>query len=135
MIDAIELISHFLLGSFIRWSFLIIIILIIIKLFNKEFKYISYAQTIRWLIIIYATLNCILLLTAFQDDYTITEVFSSRAFGEYWWAYWFMLSMSTLIPLFLLIKRLGTNLLFLLVITIGINIGWLFELVVILISF
>jgi molybdopterin-containing oxidoreductase family membrane subunit len=53
--------------------------------------------------------------------------FYNRAFGDYWWATWTMIACNVFIPLFLWSKRIRTNLTWLFVISIFINIGMWFE--------
>jgi len=54
-------------------------------------------------------------------------VFIQRVTGPYSWAYWTMFLFHVLLPFTLLIKRLGTNIYFLFLIAVLMNIGWLFE--------
>jgi hypothetical protein len=54
--------------------------------------------------------------------------FYRRAFGEYFWAYWLMMLMSSIFPMLLFNNRLGNNLFFLFFIILGMNIGRIFEL-------
>jgi len=60
--------------------------------------------------------------------------FINRAFGPYAWAYWIMITCNVLSPQILWIKRLRTNLAFLFVISIFVNIGMWFERFVIVAS-
>ncbi len=53
--------------------------------------------------------------------------FYNRAFGDYWWATWTMIVCNVFIPLLLWSKRVRTNLTWLFVISIFINIGMWFE--------
>ncbi len=53
--------------------------------------------------------------------------FYNRAFGPYWWATWTMIVCNVFIPLLLWSKRIRTNLTWLFVISIFINIGMWFE--------
>ena len=53
--------------------------------------------------------------------------FINRAFGPYWWAYWSMISCNVLSPQFLWFKKLRTNLTFVFIISIFVNIGMWFE--------
>ena len=54
-------------------------------------------------------------------------IFVNRAFGEYSWAYWIMVSCNVISPQFLWIKKLRTNLTFLFIMSIFVNIGMWFE--------
>ncbi|MEC9071129.1 MAG: NrfD/PsrC family molybdoenzyme membrane anchor subunit, partial [Myxococcota bacterium] len=53
--------------------------------------------------------------------------FVNRAFGDYYWAYWIMVSCNVISPQFFWSKRLRRNPLFLWVISIFVNIGMWFE--------
>ncbi len=60
--------------------------------------------------------------------------FINRVFGPYSWAYWIMISCNVITPQFFWFKRLRTNIPFLFVATIFINIGMWFERFVIVMS-
>lgn len=53
--------------------------------------------------------------------------FVNRAFGPYWWAYWTMISCNVISPQLLLFKKLRTNLTFVFILSIFVNIGMWFE--------
>ena len=53
--------------------------------------------------------------------------FINRAFGPYWWAYWSMISCNVISPQFFWFKKLRTNIPFIFVISIFVNIGMWFE--------
>jgi molybdopterin-containing oxidoreductase family membrane subunit len=53
--------------------------------------------------------------------------FVNRAFGPYAWAYWMMMSCNVITPQFFWFKRLRTNIPFLFVMSIFVNIGMWFE--------
>ena len=53
--------------------------------------------------------------------------FYNRVFGQYWWATWTMITCNVFIPLLLWNKKIRTNLTWLFVISIFINIGMWFE--------
>jgi Ni/Fe-hydrogenase subunit HybB-like protein len=61
-------------------------------------------------------------------------VFFNRAFGPYKWAYWTMISCNVISPQFFWFKKLRTNVAFMFVISILINIGMWFERFVIIVS-
>jgi len=56
-----------------------------------------------------------------------TFVFINRAFGDYWWAYWIMVSCNVITPQFIWSKRLRRNPMVLFVLSIFVNIGMWFE--------
>lgn len=60
--------------------------------------------------------------------------FTNRAFGPYAWAYWTMISCNVISPQFFWVKKLRTNVKFIFVITIFVNIGMWFERFVITVS-
>ncbi len=60
--------------------------------------------------------------------------FVNRAFGPYWWAYWSMISCNVLSPQFFWSKKLRTNVPFMFVISIFVNIGMWFERFVIIVT-
>ncbi len=60
--------------------------------------------------------------------------FINRAFGPYWWAYWSMISCNVISPQFFWSKKLRTNIPFMFVISIFINIGMWFERFVIIVT-
>jgi molybdopterin-containing oxidoreductase family membrane subunit len=62
------------------------------------------------------------------------ETFYNRAFGQYWWATWTMLVCNAFIPQLLWFKKVRTNLAYLFVISIFINIGMWFERFVIIVT-
>ncbi len=53
--------------------------------------------------------------------------FVNRATGPYWWAYWSMVSCNVLSPQFFWFKKLRTNITFVFIISIVVNIGMWFE--------
>jgi Ni/Fe-hydrogenase subunit HybB-like protein len=53
--------------------------------------------------------------------------FINRATGPYWWAYWSMVSCNVISPQFFWFKKLRTNVKFIFVISIFVNIGMWFE--------
>ncbi len=60
--------------------------------------------------------------------------FYSRAFGDYWWATWTMITCNVFIPLLLWSKKIRTSIRTLFVISIFINIGMWFERFVIIVT-
>jgi molybdopterin-containing oxidoreductase family membrane subunit len=60
--------------------------------------------------------------------------FQNRAFGPYWWSYWTMITCNVVSPHFFWSKRLRTNLWFVFVISIVVNIGMWFERFVIIVT-
>ena len=60
--------------------------------------------------------------------------FVNRAFGPYAWAYWIMISCNVIVPQFFWSKRLRTNIVFMFIASILINIGMWFERFVIVVT-
>ena len=60
--------------------------------------------------------------------------FVNRAFGPYAWAYWIMVSCNVIVPQFFWSKRLRTNIVFMFIASILINIGMWFERFVIVVT-
>jgi molybdopterin-containing oxidoreductase family membrane subunit len=60
--------------------------------------------------------------------------FKNRAFGPYWWAYWAMITCNVVSPHFFWFKKLRTNMWFVFVISIVVNIGMWFERFVIIVT-
>ena len=60
--------------------------------------------------------------------------FKNRAFGPYWWAYWTMISCNVISPQFFWFKWCRTNMVFVFIISIFVNIGMWFERFVIIVT-
>src|SRR5262250_2103672 len=60
--------------------------------------------------------------------------FQNRAFGPYWWSYWAMITCNVVSPHFFWSKKLRTNMWFVFVISIVVNIGMWFERFVIIVT-
>ena len=60
--------------------------------------------------------------------------FQNRAFGPYWWAYWIMISCNVLSPQFFWFKKIRTNMLYVFILSIFVNIGMWFERFVIVVT-
>ena len=61
-------------------------------------------------------------------------IFINRAFGDYWWAYWSMITCNVIIPQSFWFKKLRTNIPFTFVVSIFVNIGMWFERFVIIVQ-
>jgi Ni/Fe-hydrogenase subunit HybB-like protein len=60
--------------------------------------------------------------------------FINRASGPYWWAYWSMVSCNVISPQFFWFKKLRTNVWFIFVISLFVNVGMWFERFVIIVT-
>jgi len=61
-------------------------------------------------------------------------VFINRAFGDYWWAYWSMISCNVISPQLFWFKKIRTSIPAMFIISIVINIGMWFERFVIIVT-
>jgi molybdopterin-containing oxidoreductase family membrane subunit len=61
-------------------------------------------------------------------------IFINRAFGDYWWAYWSMITCNVIAPQLFWFKKLRTNIPVMFVVSIIINIGMWFERFVIIVT-
>ncbi len=60
--------------------------------------------------------------------------FKNRAFGNYWWAYWIMVSCNVISPQLFWFKKIRTNMLAVFILSIFVNIGMWFERFVIVVT-
>lgn len=122
--EFLKFISDFL----IKGIFISILLIILIKLiFKNKIETVLSTRIIKWIIIIYSFGVLVSTILMFIFPPTEKYAFLERATGPYWWAYWLMLSMNSIIPLILLNNKIGRNIYFLLTISFLMNIGWLFE--------
>lgn len=114
--------------------FLPVLLIIIIKVSTNKDIVSTALKVIRWVIISYCIISLIGWLFIFILPTTESYAFIDRAIGSYAWAYWLMLFFNSMFPLILLIKKLGENIFVILLISILMNFGWLFERFVIIIT-
>jgi len=60
--------------------------------------------------------------------------FKNRAFGPYWWAYWSMITCNVISPQFFWFKKIRTNMVYVFILSIFVNIGMWFERFVIIVT-
>tara|TARA_B100000029_G_scaffold510803_1_gene603217 strand:- start:3566 stop:5026 length:1461 start_codon:yes stop_codon:yes gene_type:complete len=60
--------------------------------------------------------------------------FQNRAFGPYWWSYWIMVSCNVITPQFFWFKKIRTNMWYVFILSIFVNIGMWFERFVIVVT-
>lgn len=114
-------------GFLLRGIFVSVIIILVAKLVLRNTISIGLSlNIIRITLIIHSVVYIILFITSLLNNST-DNIFWTRALGPYWWAYWIMMTFNSLLPLTLLIRRLGNNNIYLLSISILMNIGWIFE--------
>jgi hypothetical protein len=113
-------------GYLLRGIFISVIIVWIAKLFIKHINIVYTKLILKWIMIGYAGL-CIFQLILLLSFVEIGDSFIESVTGEFWFSYWLMWSANTILPLILLFKRIGDKLIFLLLVAILMNSGWLFE--------
>lgn len=105
----------------------IILTLILVELlFKNRFETRKVLNLIRWTIIIYTLTTLIFYVIGVavnKDNYALLN----RATGPYAWAYWIMLLSSMILPLLLLVKKIGTNFWYVLLVAFCMKIGSYFE--------
>jgi hypothetical protein len=117
----------------IKGIFISVLILILAQqLLNDKKGTLYAAKIIKWIVIIYAIAYLITIpldLIVATDSYT-TYAILNRAFGPYWFPYWFSLIVTCVFPLSLFWRKLGANLYVLLVVAILMNKSLMYELFV-----
>lgn len=114
-------------GFLLRGIFISVIVILLAKLvFKNRIHIVISLNIIRISLIIHSVVYIIQFLTSLLFD-NLNNTFWSRAFGPHWWAYWVMMIMNSLLPLTLLIKKVGNKNSYLLLVAILMNIGWIFE--------
>lgn len=128
MIEIYSEFLKFISDYLIKGIFISILVIILIKLIAKsKIKTVKSTEIIKWIIVIYSFGVLVHTILIFTFPPTGKNDFLERATGPYWWAYWLMLSMNSIIPLILLNRKIGRKIYFLLIISLLMNIGWLFE--------
>lgn len=105
----------------------IILSLALLKLlFKNRFDIPKALNLIRWMIISYTILILISFLISFIF-YSNESLFLSRSTGPYYLTYWIMMFSSSILPLTLLYRKLGTSILYLILVSFMMKIGVYFE--------
>jgi hypothetical protein len=125
MTSPITSLVSFLSDHFIRGIFISILTIALAGWFNKGINMRISITIIRWTIILYAILATADTIASFAFGFS--DSYQERMSGPYWTAYWFMIFANTLLPLLLLLNKIRDKLLWLFVISIAMNAGWLFE--------
>lgn len=107
----------------------ILTVIIISKIFRKVSLKRSLA-TLRWFMLAYA----IIAILSIAYSYITLKFNFDRATGPYWWSYWLMFTCTCVLPFLLLHKKFRHNIAFMLILSVLVNLGWLFELFVILVT-
>ncbi|MEJ2880367.1 hypothetical protein [Pedobacter sp. GR22-6] len=127
--EALYLLTNFINDIFIKSLFISILSIILVgKVFKADNRN-AFIIT-KVIILIYAALNTICYIAVYFSPAAM-ESFVARATGPYRSAFYLMLVPNTLLPLSLLFKRLGRNKYVLLILSVLMNIGWIFELLTI----
>jgi hypothetical protein len=111
----------------IKGIFISVLIIILCKsIFKNKIEVLYSVKLIRYLLIAFtlATLIKIALNLALHPEEMIR--WKKHFSGPYWFTYLFMTTM-VFLPLVLVTKKPGSNLWFILAVSVLINIGWLFE--------
>lgn len=82
------------------------------------------------IILIYAVLNIANYIAVYFSP-TEMDSFMGRAGGVYSFAYYLMFVSNTVLPLLLFFKRVGRNKYLLLILSVLMNVGWIFDLLII----
>jgi hypothetical protein len=85
---------------------------------------------IKWLVLFYAGLNISYYVIAYFSPAEMVS-FGGRTTGFYSFTFYLMLACNTILPLLLLFKKMGYNKYVLLILSLLISMGWIFELFVI----
>lgn len=130
MIDAFRGFLHCMWWILIDGMFISVLTIALVKLLlkNKISTDLS-IQIMRWIILVSAFCNLFILIALLTDP-PENSLFLNRLTGESW-AYRIMLFSSSILPLLLLNKKLGRKIVILFLIALMMNIGRLFELIVI----
>lgn len=105
----------------------IILTLILVELFfKKRFETKKGLNLVRWTIIIYTLTTFVFYLTRLPMNPN-EHVFINRATGTNAWAYWVMFLSAWILPITLLVKKLGANFGYVLFVAFCMKIGAYFE--------
>jgi len=130
-LDVINFIGHYVIkGIFIS----VLVIIVSRKLFKGKINIQNAVNIIACILVGYAMLSLLYYLIYFILHWhgdTYTTAFWARATGTYWFAYWLMLVSNIIMPLLLLFKKLRLKIYVVFMLSVIVNIGWLFESLVI----
>ena len=133
MIDIIAELPMFIGKNIIGGLFMAVSLIIFVRLlFNKKIETKISLEIIRWIIIFYYCVALISWLLILIFPHSGEYAFLNRATGPYAWAYWLMFLMNSIVPLVLLNKKIGKKIYIIFLLTLFMNIGWIFEYFVIL---
>ncbi|WP_298423463.1 hypothetical protein [uncultured Kordia sp.] len=135
MIDQIAEVPMFIGKNIIGNIFIGIALIILVRLiFKEKIETKISLELIRWIVIIYCVITCISWLLLLIFPYSEKYAFLERATGPYAWAYGLMLLLNCVFPLILLSKNIGKRIYIVFFITLFMNVGWIFEYLVIAVA-
>lgn len=127
--EVLYLLTSFINSIFIKSLFISILsIMLVGKILRTDTRN-AFVIT-KGLILIYAGLNITTYIIAYFSPVTM-DSFLARTAGPYSFSYYLMIVPNTILPLLLLFKRLSRNKPLLLILSFLMNIGWVFELLII----
>ena len=105
----------------------VFVILVFEKIFGEKLDADFGITVIKWIIITYSILS----LTSFVLCFGLTEesqfTFISRMLGPYLLVYWTMFVLNSVLPFLLLYNKVGRKKILVFMISVVMNLGWLFE--------
>lgn len=128
-----------LLGDYlIRGIFISVLVVWIATLFKRIDVHYS-KSILKWIMIGYACLLMGYYALLFAESWYDGVAFSGfgleeEASVQYWLFFWFMMLANTLFPFILLVKKIGGKIIFLLLMAVSMNFGWLFEWFVVVVT-
>ncbi|AMR32739.1 hypothetical protein A0256_15560 [Mucilaginibacter sp. PAMC 26640] len=120
----------------IQCSFISLLVIMITKLFFDRWIHTKTALVIlKWLLISSAFLRLLFLIIELVCGYLgpdyVSYVTPTSSIGAYATIYWLLMVSELLLPYILLVKRTGNNVYMVFLVSLLMNIGWLFQLFVI----
>lgn len=114
--------------------FMSVLMVIFYHFILKDKHTVNYSSLIlKWIILTNILINIISLTLSILEN-TDSSIIVQRITGPYFWAYWFMFFFSLTFPLSLLLNKFKNKLYWLLLVSLLMNIGWLFESLIIYIT-
>ncbi len=124
-------IQEFLQNNFVRTGFAIVIFIYLIARISKS-KYAIALQIVRYIFLFHLSLVWIIAVVNFYDNKSVFNI--ERATGYYSGMYWFILFGSMVLPMVLLIPKLGKKAWILFVVSLMSSFGFWMERLIIVIS-
>ncbi len=105
----------------------VLVVLLTQKIFKDRIDIKLTIAITKWGIISYSIMSIGALIISLVLSAEAQLQYLGRMTGPYWWAYWWMLVLSSIVPLLLLFKKIGRKKRYLLIISLLMNFGWLYE--------